>query len=463
MELNQQAVEVRELISQLEPLLTAGDPGWRPLHERARAIAASIDDPYSADDAISRLASITQHERLLLGDIDGARQSLLDGVAAVKRQQLRDQSPEQQPRLADHLWVLYLNLAQLEQWAGMQTGQWEPAAAAAAACLEVAPHTLEPAARMRQSQVTVAAMDMAMGRLPEALAGYRLAVDAFRVEEPEALGVVLLGLAQAQLQLGSFDDATATLNRAEPLLTHDADAQAALLQARGYIATMTRSPEAAEQLRAYAAAGANPELNPLHQAQARQSFAHAEHADGEIAEAKRQLDALVASARAAGEPLTLANALARASTATQDLALITAEPAEALALHHAALAQLSEAHDLHPGSPLDQASLEVSMSDYVLQWHLTVDAMTLPLLRSALDRADGATAVLRAAALTADTARERRDFAQLHAAHGFEVACALAFRLGDKDTLARLITDRAAHYDWRASRDSSAQAVERPA
>ena len=32
------------------------------------------------------------------------------------------------------------------------------------------------------------------------------------------------------------------------------------------------------------------------------------------------------------------------------------------------------------------------------------------------------------------------------------VACELAFSLGDKDTLARLITERAAGYDWRAAR-----------
>ncbi|NLT26469.1 MAG: hypothetical protein GXX90_07450, partial [Microbacteriaceae bacterium] len=102
--------------------------------------------------------------------------------------------------------------------------------------------------------------------------------------------------------------------------------------------------------------------------------------------------------------------------------------------------------------PLRLASIDVALADFVAQWHPQVDGMTAQLLRAALERADAAVEVLRAASLAAGTAAERRDFAALHARHGFEVACELAFRLGDSATHARLIDDRAAGYDWRAAR-----------
>lgn len=123
-------------------------------------------------------------------------------------------------------------------------------------------------------------------------------------------------------------------------------------------------------------------------------------------------------------------------------------------MHHAALAQLAEARDLieGDGQPLRLASFDVTLSDFVAQWHLQVDGTNVQLLRSALQRVEAAAAVLRSASLTVTSAPARRDFAALHAAHGFEVACELAFRLGDKQTLSRLISDRAAGYDWRAGR-----------
>lgn len=170
--------------------------------------------------------------------------------------------------------------------------------------------------------------------------------------------------------------------------------------------------------------------------------------------AKRHFDRVVARARTENDPTALADALIRSSAATQDLALVTTDPTTATGLHRAALSLATEARDIVAGQdrPMKLASIEVTLADYVSQWHQTVDGISLPLLRAALSRVDVAAAELRAVALRAETAAARRDFAALHAAHGFDVACELAFRLGDKETLSRLINDRAAGYDWRAAR-----------
>lgn len=450
-QLSREAVRVRELIEAIGPLIQAGDPSWRRLFQQAQRVASKIKDPFSADDAATRIGVIASHLLLLQGDYAGAQAQLEAALAAIERQRGRVGVPTELTRLTDHEWTLRLNLSQLLQ----QIGDWDAAAACAQRCLDLASSTLDPDARQRQSQVLVAALDLARHRLPEAVAGYRRAVDLYRTSEPDSLGVVLLGLAQAQLQSGIFADASVNLDRAEPLLAGDAAALASLQQARALIAAQTGDANAADQLRSYASeVGRGAELNPIHQQQARQAYAHAEHFDGDLPEAKARFDQVIQQARAAGDATGLADALARASTATQDLALTRHGSVDGEQLHRAALAQLSEAHQIVAGQdqPLKLASLDVALADYVAQWHQQVDGLNIALLRSALARADQATALLYAASLTAQTAPERRDFAALHAAHGFEVACTLAFRLGDKQTLARLINDRAARFNWQAVR-----------
>ena len=299
----------------------------------------------------------------------------------------------------------------------------------------------------------MAALDLARGRLAEAVSGYRQAAELFRAEEPHELGTVLLGLAQAEMMMGSFDDAQRNLDRAAPLLDGDANQLASLREARAYIATRTGHTAASDLLRHYSAE-ATTELDPAHQSGARAADAVAMHVDGDLGEAKSRFDTLIAKAREDGDPMRLADMLVHASAATQDLALATGDPAHAEHLHHAAMALLAEAREVFDGGehPLRVAAIEVAHADYVSQWHPHVDGINIQLLRSAFDRADAAAALLRAASLEMESAPARRDFAALHAAHGFEVACELAFRLGDKESLARLITDRAAGYDWRAGR-----------
>ncbi|MGJ3508390.1 hypothetical protein [Enemella sp. A6] len=452
-QLNRQARRVRTMVEEMAALINAGDPRWRKVLAKAQQQAAEITDPYSADDATSRLALVAHHERLLAGDFDGARAWLHRALAAIGRQ--RGRSDEQQ-RLDDHEWTVHLNLCQLEQL----TGDWEAAHASARTAVELAPATVNPDKSHRHSLVTLAALDLARQRFPEAIAGYQQAVELFRAAEPSELGVVLLGLAQAQMQSGALAAAEGNLDRAEPLLAGNPEGLAGLQQARAFIAMVSRSPGAAEEMRAFAAqVGEGTEFNPIHRQQARQADAHAEHVDGDPVEAKQRFDRVVARARAEGDPVGLADALIRSSAATQDLALVTTDPETATGLHRAALAQATEAREIIAARerPLKLASIDVALADYVGQWHQVVDGISLPVLRAALTRADAAAAELRAAALRGDTAAARRDFAALHAGHGFEVACDLAFRLGDKETLARLINDRAAGYDWRAARVTGEQ------
>ncbi|NLT29203.1 MAG: hypothetical protein GXX86_01920 [Propionibacterium sp.] len=446
--LNAEAVRVREMTEQMAELVAVGDSRWRDLLAEAQRIASGITDPWSADDATTRLAVLSHHERLLAGDAPGARGFLHAALAAIGRQRGRSSNRE---RLDDHEWSVWANLCQVEQFAG----DAEAAAEAAGRAVELAPRTIDPARAHRHSLIMLAALDLARSRYSEAIAGYQQAADLCRAEDPGELGVVLLGLAQAQMQAGSLEAATVNLDRAEPLLAGNAEGLAGLQQARAFIAMVSRTPGAADEMRAYAArVGVGSELNPLHRGQARQAYAHAEHIDGDPAEAKRHFDRVVARARTENDPTALADALIRSSAATQDLALVTTDPTTATGLHRAALSLATEARDIVAGQdrPMKLASIEVTLADYVSQWHQTVDGISLPLLRAALSRVDVAAAELRAVALRAETAAARRDFAGLHAAHGFDVACELAFRLGDKETLSRLINDRAAGYDWRAAR-----------
>lgn len=159
----------------------------------------------------------------------------------------------------------------------------------------------------------------------EAAAGYRNAVELYRAHEPQELGVVLLGLAQAEMLMGSFESAEQNLNRAEPLLDGQADSLASLRQARAFIASATGDPSAATKLGEYAQV-VDGELHPTHQAEAGKAAAYAQHYDGELPQAKREFDAQIEEARAAGDPKRLSDLLARAATATQDLALATADP-----------------------------------------------------------------------------------------------------------------------------------------
>lgn len=443
------AVQVRDILESLAPLINAGDPGWRALFAEAQRIASTITDPFSADDARSRIAVIASYERQLCGDYAGALAWLKEGVAAVDRQRGRVSGEDALRRLTDHECVDQLNICQLAQ----SVQDWPTAEAALARLVEIAPHSLEPGSWGRMVLPTRAALLLGKGELVAALAQYREAAEVYRAEEPERLGPILLGLAQTQMMMGSFAEAARGLDRAEPLVQGDADLIANLRQARAFIASATGQDSAAELQRAYAGA-VTEESAPLHRAEAAKSAAYAQHLEGDLLGARTHFESVVAAAREAGDPDRLANALLRASTATQDLALTTADPADAEGIHLAALAQLAEAREIVEGlgQLLKLASIDVTQAEYITQWNHTVDGTTVRLLRSALTKAEEAGAALRAASLLPESAAERRDFAALHSARAFEVACELAFSLGDKDTLARLITERAAGYDWRAAR-----------
>lgn len=446
-QLSPPAIRVRDLIERIGPLITAGDPAWRPLLEEAELAAQEITDPFSADDAATRLGTIRSHERLLAGDYSGAMLHLNGSLAAIGRQYSRVSDSDGRARLADHEWVANLNICQL----AVAMADWPAAIAAAERCADLADATLDPKGRARTTVVTIAALDLGRGRLKEAVSGYRQAAELFRAEDPHELGTVLLGLAQAEMMMGSFADARRNLDRAAPLLDGDANQLASLREARAFIAARTGQETAPDLLRHYSAE-VTAELDPAHQSGARTAAAAAMYIDGDLAEAKSRFDTLIAEARESGDPMRLADVLVHASAATQDLALATGDPTHAERLHHAAMALLAEANDVFSGGehPLRAASIEVAHADYVSQWHPHVDGTNIQLLRAAFDRADAAAALLRAASLEVESAPARRDFAALHAAHGFEVACELAFRLGDKESLARLITERAAGYDWRA-------------
>lgn len=450
MQLNAQAVRVRELVEEAATLLATGDSRWRRVFTEAQRHAADNPEPFSMDDSITRLALLSSHACLVAGDGAGALDELDTALAAIARQRSRVTDEQALARLADHEWVSQLNRSQM----AMAFDNWEVVDDALARCEELSSSTLDPAGRRRQLMVSVAAADLARNRITKAREGYQRAVAVFRKEDPASMGIVLMGLAQAEMLSGSFDEAERNIDRAEPLLGNDADALANVRQARAFIAAQRGEVEAAAERKREYARAASGELHPTHQRNADMAAAHADHLDGALAEAKRGFDDAVAKARATGHPPTISAALARASMATQDLALATEDREVAEGLHHAALAQLTEARDLldEEEEPLRIAGIDVAMSDIVAQWHQDVDGLNVGLLGSALQRVDEAVRVLRAASLAADSAPARRDFAKLHAAHGFEVACTLAFRLGDKETLSRLITDRAAGYDWRAGR-----------
>lgn len=440
---------MRDILESLAPLINAGDPGWRTLFAEAQRIASTITDPFSADDARSRIAVIASYERQLSGDYAGALGWLKEGVAAVDRQRGRVSGEDALRRLNDHECVDQLNICQLAQ----SVQDWPTAQAALDRLAELAPLSQKPADWARIVLPTRAALFLAQGDLVAALAHYRQAAEVYRAVEPERLGPILLGLAQTQMMMGSFAEAARGLDRAEPLLHGEADLIANLRQARAFIASATGQDSAADLQRAFVGAVTDESL-PTHRAEAAKSAAYAHHLEGDLSGARAHFETVVAEARGSGDPDRLANALLRASTATQDLALTTADPVDAEGIHHAALAQLAEAREIVEGlgQPLKFASIDVMHAEYLTQWHHTVDGTTVRLLRSALMRVEKAGAVLRAASLLPGSAAERRDFAALHSARAFDVACELAFSLGDKDTLARLITERAAGYDWRAAR-----------
>ncbi|NLT26082.1 MAG: hypothetical protein GXX90_05465, partial [Microbacteriaceae bacterium] len=199
-ELNADARRVRELCERMGALAVAGDPRWRRLLAKARRIADRIDEPFSRDDAASRLGLLASRAAIVDGDAAAAADHLRAALAAVDRQRGRV-GADGQRRLDDHEWTMRFNLAQLRQ----ALDELPAAERELARCDALAPSADDPAARTRATLVQRAAGELGAQRLPEAMAAYGDAVARFRREAPAQLGVPLLGLAQARLLAGAFD------------------------------------------------------------------------------------------------------------------------------------------------------------------------------------------------------------------------------------------------------------------
>lgn len=444
-ELSPEAVWVRDAVVELQGWMSTGDARWPARLEEVTQRMRTISDPVSADDALARVTLLRAHAAQLHGDAAAALAELQQADAAVTRQLTRVDGAESARRLADHRWVIRFNRAQVLQ----AVGDFDEAARLGRLCLDDAEATLDPPGRHRHALVLDAATALARQDYAAALTGYRDAVHRFRTEEPESVGIVLLGLAQAEMVAGQLEAAARTAERAAPLLGDDQQAQLSLQQLRAQLDMQTSLRAAAASMDRFA--DAVDEAPAGHSAdesreQADEARTRALHLAGRLEEGAALAQRQVAAARHGTDRQRLANALIRLAALTQDRALTEPNRSDGEPLHHAALAALEEAEPLLDdlGLVLQRLRVEATIADYVSQWHQVVDGTNVQLLHRAMQQAAEAAEALDGLARDGATAPDRRDLAATHAQRAHEVAFDLAFRVGAKEILAGMIERRAA-------------------
>lgn len=443
-ELNDQAVQVRRLIDRTVELMDRGDDAWRGVFGQACDLAESIVEPSSRDDASCRVAAINRHLCEIAGDLAGALRHNDLELAGIAAQRLRYPEPAEQARLDDHEWSSRLARSQI-----LQTMQDLPGAGAQAQrSLELAATSLQPAHNRLYTLTTVAAIAMQAQEYSVALASYQELVEQYRRDAPTELGTALLGLAQAQACCGALEEATVTANRAEPLLAGVLTETANLLHLRALIAMLSQDVSSAQRHAAAHADFASQYASVLpaqHRQEAAKDSAFLVHASGDVFAARAGYEALIAEASTSDDRLAMATALIRGSNATQDCAL--AQGAKAgRADHLAALEQLDQARAIvdELDQPVLVAGVDYQYASFVSQFHPVVDAHSAPVLRAALERCQAAAIFLHQRSFTAVGAAGRQDFITQYALAAFELAFALAFRLGESRQVAELVELRCA-------------------
>lgn len=461
-DLTPEAVTVRSLVEELAGLMQRGQPGWRDLLDRARAVQATITDHASRCDAELRIANIDHLAAMYAGDPRTALRHLDRCLAIID--DLRSAAPEHElSRLNDHEWGVRLNRCQV--WQAL--GDLDRAQADVDRGLEMAEASLQPDAHRVMTLVSAAAIRVEREDWPGALALYTDLVEQCRRHAPDDLGTALLGLAQCQARTGAWDEASRNADRAEALLSGDVSSLASLHQLRGHIALGRHDMAGAEHHLAAHAAFTDEHaglLDAHHRAEAVKARAFAAHSRGDLKLACRIYRDEIAAARVARTvaettpsgaavadtaTMRLIGALTQGSGAVQDLGLSRLPSRfgrRSPSLHAEALAMTDEARGLAlaAGRRLLAAALDVQYAKYVAQWHERVTPASAPKVLPALERCLAATVFLHHNSYLGERSEDRRAAAGKYAAEAFDISFALAFRLGLSGIVAELIELRCA-------------------
>ncbi len=449
--LNNSAQYIRSLCDDAGTRLRSGDISWRDELSTWHAQARENTDPFSRDDSLLRLALLES----ALADLDGRGQDCLDSLKRaldlIAQQKSRVQDADQLHRLHDQEWTLRLNFTQ----ALRSLGRYDDAQAQVNLLEELAPDTLNPAHRTLATKLEFAALSMSREHYYQAAETYRSLQPLCRSSAPEFLGVVLLGTAQADMMLGDFAAAELNLNRAEPLLGADPTHIASLQHARAYLSLFASDP-LDTPMRSFLSGEISSEavaIDPRLAKQAALMQGHHQHVEGRVEDALHAFESLESLAFEHNGLPFLADVLQRSACVHQDLALTIADVNEASAHHRTALRKLTQARAirLSGGHELSTASIDVTSADFLVQWHELHRAVTTEELNQALKSIILAVRTLFRASESIQETRTRHEFVRMRLQHAYEVACTLAFLLGNTRILSALIIESSARYDWRAT------------
>lgn len=450
LEFDAAAIRVRDTLLIASQKLFAGDPGWRAHFDEAVSAAQQCTDTVSRNDAAIRIHQFSQGLALNAGNTDAALEHLNQVLPLLDQQLELGDNPA---RNNDHRWGVYIARCTVYQ----RRSDLKRAAADAQRAMDLAPNTLSPNDHVAASHMSLGAVEIMRGNYAAAVQHYQQAVDASR-EMPNLLPDTVLGLAQAQAQLGLLDESTASLARLEALLVgkpENIDLRAQLLQLRSYIelarnkrdrtpdgfSAKTRAGTEAHRQYSEHIVRHGEHLDYAHLTAAASVRAIAHHSEADYHTAAREADMALAHARSIHDASGEMFALMQLATIRQDLALSTGEQHH----HNTSLSYLEQAHELAARirQPLIMAGNDTEYARYISQWYGTDNYYALPLLEAAMHRASRAAVYFHIRMFDGSLAAERRSYAAQYASDAFEVAAQLAFGTGNKRIVAELIELRA--------------------
>lgn len=398
-------------------------------------------------DADMRLHLFESHLAVIAGDADAAVRHAESCLDAFTR--YRDSSGQPEMAFADTEFdVRHAVLAALayrgepsspgevDAWRARRATHW-------ARMIELQPYSARP--QDREISLLLAAGDISRdaGDHPSARAAYQQAVTLSR-RRPEFLGPALVSLASMEAATGDAKAAARTIARARKLVA-DQPALMARLHEAEMMAAGSRD-DAATALASSAeymelVDGAADAIPRSHRTEAAAGAGLRAHADGDFATAAEYFLSL---AEQAGNDANRALMLLRAAVSRHEDAVAK----RSADLRASALEILDRADDLLAGGahPMLAANAVVARASMAANWPWThADEY-----RALLPDIQAAAIALRHASFAMDTPQQRREYARTHATHAIELACRIAFVIGEPAHVAAMAEFAAATPALRA-------------